>query len=207
MDAGVLEFGDGPAAIEMVTSVAKGTRMGRRIGHGPDAVGRHLNHPRVPTVKGQSIAGYDPRAMPGMGVTYATSPMGGDHTAGFVGGVTGSIDTLRNASKSSQVHMAAFDSMGVCMFAQSGRMENLFEAVAALTGKPFGSREWQQLGTQILTAEIDFNRRAGLTEKDDRLPEMFHKEQLTPHFGTVPYPESDLRGTFAPIRQTLEMHE
>jgi hypothetical protein len=42
--------------------------------------------------------------------------MGGDHTAGFVGGAGGSIDTLLNASKSSQVHMAATDSMGLCMF-------------------------------------------------------------------------------------------
>jgi aldehyde:ferredoxin oxidoreductase len=116
MDAGIISFGDAQAAIDMVASVAKGTKMGRLIGHGPDTVGTHLNHSRVPTVKGQSIAGYDPRAMPGMGVTYATSPMGGDHTAGFVGGARGSIDTLLNASKSSQVHMAATDSMGLCMF-------------------------------------------------------------------------------------------
>ncbi len=207
MDAGIIRFGDAQAAIDMVASVAKGTKMGRLIGHGPEAVGKHLNHSRVPTIKGQSIAGYDPRAMPGMGVTYATSPMGGDHTAGFVGGATGSIDTLRNASKSSQEHMAATDSMGLCMFAQSGGMANLFRAISAMIGKPFDSQTWQQLGTSILTAEIDFNRRAGLTEKDDRLPDMFHKESLSPHYGTVPYPENDLHGTFKAIRQTLEERE
>jgi len=204
MDAGMIQFGDGPAAIEMVESVAQGTQMGKLLGHGPETLGRYLNHSRIPCVKGQSIAGYDPRAMPGMGVTYATSPMGGDHTAGFVGGVTGSIDTLRNASESSQLHMAATDSMGLCMFAQSGGMENLYGAIAALTGKPFGSGEWQQLGTQILTAEIDFNRRAGLTEKDDCLPNMFYQESLSPYYETVPYPEDDLHGTFAAIRQALE---
>jgi len=155
-------------------------------------------------VKGQSIAGYDPRAMPGMGVTYATSPMGSDHTAGFVGGASGSIDTLLNASKSSQIHMAATDSMGLCMFAQSGGLDNLFRAIRALTGAPFGSNEWQQLGMRCLTAEIDFNRRAGLTEKDDRLPEMFHKEPLSPHYESVPYSENDLHGAFAAIRQSLE---
>ena len=207
MDAGVIRFGDAQAAIDMVASVAQGTKMGRVVGHGPDAVGRHLNHPRVPAIKGQSIAGYDPRAMPGMGVTYATSPMGGDHTAGFVGAASGSIDTLRNASQSSQVHMAATDSMGLCMFAQSGGMANLFRAVSALVGKPFDSQAWHQLGTSILTAEIDFNRRAGLTGKNDRLPAMFHQEPLSPHYGTVPYPENDLHGTFAAIRQTLEAQE
>jgi aldehyde:ferredoxin oxidoreductase len=207
MDAGILQFGNAQAAIEMVASVAQGTKMGRLIGHGPETVGCHLKHSRVPTIKGQSIAGYDPRAMPGMGVTYATSPMGGDHTAGFVGGAGGSIDRLRNASKSSQVHMAAVDSMGLCMFAQSGGMDNLFRGISAMVGKPFDSQAWKQLGTSILTAEIDFNRRAGLTGKDDRLPEMFHNESLSPHYGTVPYPEKDLHGTFAAIRQTLEVQE
>ena len=207
MDAGIIRFGDAQAAIDMVSSVAQGTTMGRLIGHGPDAVGKHLNHSRVPTIKGQSIAGYDPRAMPGMGVTYATSPMGGDHTAGFVGGVRGSTDTLLDASRSSQIHMAAIDSMGLCMFAQSGGMDQLFSAIQAMVGKPFDAATWQQLGTRILTAEIDFNRRAGLTDKDDRLPTLFHKESLSPHFGTVPYPEDDLHGTFSAIRQTLEEQE
>ena len=204
MDAGIIQFGDGQAAIEMVESVAKGTKMGRLVGHGPDAVGGHLNHPRIPTIKGQSIAGYDPRAMPGMGVTYATSPMGGDHTAGFVGGARGSTSTLLNSSKSSQVHMAAMDNMGLCMFAQSGGMDNLFNALTALTGEPFGYKEWQQLGMRCLTAELDFNRRAGLTEKDDRLPDMFHKEPLSQYHGTVPYRENDLHEMFAAIRKTLE---
>jgi aldehyde:ferredoxin oxidoreductase len=207
MDAGIIPFGYAQAAIDTVASVAQGTTMGRIVGHGPDAVGRHLDHSRVPTVKGQSIAGYDPRAMPGMGVTYATSPMGGDHTAGFVGGAAGSTERLVETSRSSQIHMAAIDSMGLCMFAQSGGMDNLFRAVSAMTGKPFDSRAWRQLGTSILTAEIDFNRRAGLTDKDDRLPDMFHKESLSPHYGTVPYPENDLHGTFAAIRQTLEAPE
>ena len=103
-----------------------------------------------------------------------------------------------------QVHMAATDSMGLGMFAQSGGMDNLFRAISAMIGKPFNSQAWQQLGTRILTAEIDFNPQAGLRDNDDRLPEMFHKESLSPQYGTVPYLENDLHGTFAAIRQTLE---
>lgn len=89
MDAGVIPFGDKDAAVNAVKSVMDGGELGRLIGNGPDAVAGPFNHSRVPTVKGQSIAGYDPRGMPGMGVTYATSPMGADHTAGFVGGSRG----------------------------------------------------------------------------------------------------------------------
>jgi len=204
MDAGLMSFGDTQAAIEHVESVAKDTDTGRLIGNGPDAVGRHFRHSRMPTVKGQSIAGYDPRAMPGMGVTYATSPMGADHTAGFVGGAAGPTEVLISTSISSQIHMAAMDSMGLCMFAQSGGMENLLQAVTAITGEPFGPEEWQQLGIRCLTAELDFNRRAGLTTEDDQLPAMFHEEPIGPFYEAVPYQVDDLHGTFDSIRQRLK---
>ena len=86
MDAGYREFGDRAAAIEMVEEIGKGTEFGKILGNGPAAVGKHFNHDRVAVVKGQSIAAYDPRAMQGHGVTFATCPMGADHTAGNVVG-------------------------------------------------------------------------------------------------------------------------
>ena len=76
MDSGYKSFGDAAAAIEMLEDVAKGTEIGRIIGNGPDAVGKHFGNTRVPTVKGQSIAGYDPRAMQGMGGNLCDIPHG-----------------------------------------------------------------------------------------------------------------------------------
>ena len=114
MDAGYKEFGDAEAAIEMVKEIGMGTEFGRILGSGPAAVGRHFNHPRVPVVKGQSIAAYDPRAMLGHGVTFATSPMGADHTAGNVVGayLQGMLDPLNpqgqvETSRFLQIAMAA----------------------------------------------------------------------------------------------------
>ncbi len=199
MDAGYKSFGDAAAAIEMVEEAAKGTELGRIIGNGPDAVGKHFGNARVPTVKGQSIAGYDPRAMQGMGVTYATSPMGADHTAGFVGGGSSTAALVR-ASQSSQIHMAAVDSTGLCMFAQSGGLDNLFQAISAVTGDDFGNREWQELGVRCLTAEVQFNRRAGLTKDDDRLPAMFYKEKLLPYHATITFTGEELDATMAPFK-------
>jgi len=64
----------------MVEEVAAGSEIGKLIGkligNGPAAVGKHFNHHRVPVMKNQSMAAYDPRAIQGMAVTYATSPMG-----------------------------------------------------------------------------------------------------------------------------------
>jgi len=110
MDAGYKSFGDGQAAIEMLEEVNKGSEIGKLIGNGPAAVGKHFDHDRVPVVKNQSIAAYDPRALQGMAVTYSTTPMGGDHTAGWVvadnieswGGGTRPILSRRTGRKFSQ---------------------------------------------------------------------------------------------------------
>jgi aldehyde:ferredoxin oxidoreductase len=198
MDAGCKSFGDAAGAIEMVEEIAEGTDLGKIIGNGPRAVGEHFDHPRVPAIKGQGIAGYDPRAMPGMGITYATTPMGADHTAGFVGGDNSTpTASLVQASQSAQVHMAAIDSMGLCLFAQSGGLDRLFGAISALRGEPFGHQEWKNIGIRCLTAELQFNRRAGLTKEDDRLPAMFYKEKLPPYHGVVSLSDEDLDATSA----------
>ena len=65
MDAGYKKFGDGPAALQMVEEIAQGSEFGKILGNGPVAVGQHFNHPRVPVVKGQSVAAYDPQGHAG----------------------------------------------------------------------------------------------------------------------------------------------
>ncbi len=211
MDAGYKPFGDGAAAIEMVEEVAKGTEFGKIIGSGPDAVGQHFGHDRVPTVKGQSIAAYDPRAIQGMAVTYATSPMGGDHTAGWVvdqnlEAFGGTINPLGaegqvQASRDTQIHMAAVDAIGICDFAQTGfavsdGLANVVKMISAKSGEPFTEDDWTDLGLRILKAERGFNHKAGFTNKDDRLPAMFYKEPLSPHNAVVLISDEEMDTTF-----------
>jgi len=211
MDAGYREFGDGSAAIAMVEEVAIGSEFGKIIGSGPAAVGAHFKHDRVPVMKGQSMAAYDPRAIQGMAVTYATSPMGGDHTAGWVvdqnlEAFGGTLDRFSDkgqveASRNTQIHMAAVDSVGICDFAQSGLAspegkENVYRMVAAKSGKPFGQENWKALGLRVLKAEREFNRRAGFTNKDDRLPKMFYEEPLPPTDKVVIISDEQMDSTF-----------
>jgi aldehyde:ferredoxin oxidoreductase len=206
MDAGHSSFGDGPAALAMVEEIAAGTELGRLLGSGPDAVGAHFEHARVPTVKGQSIAGYDPRGMQGMAVTYATSPMGADHTAGNLIGAysAGLLDPLKKegqlaASLAAQIAVAALDATGLCLFtvaAVSGPEGNqaLMSALGALTGRDTGPQEFETMGKTILEREKAFNRGAGLTTEDDRLPRFFHEEPLPPHGISVGFDDEELQG-------------
>ena len=212
MDAGYKEFGDTKAAIEMVEEVAKGTEFGKIVGNGPEFVGKHFNHDRVPVVKGQSIAAYDPRAIQGMAVTYATSPMGADHTAGWVvesnleafGGTLdrfsadGQVENSRNA----QIHMCMVDTVGICDFAQTGfgapdGLGNVCKMIAAKSGKPFSESDWESTGQMIIQTELEFNKKAGFTKEQDRLPRMFYEEPLPPHNKVVVIQDDDMDSTFA----------
>ncbi len=210
-DSGYREFGDADAAIRLVEEVADGTEMGRLIGNGPDAVGKHFNNPRVPTVKGQSIAAYDPRAIQGMAVTYATTPMGADHTAGWVvdqnleafGGTVAAQGSEGQVeiSRDTQIHMAAVDTVGICDFAQSGLateegIVNVFTMISAKSGKKFSQDDWDALGKRVIKAELEFNRNAGFTKNDDRLPKMFYNEPLPPYNVVVKVSAEEMDSTF-----------
>ncbi len=214
-DAGYCSFGDADAAIRLVEEVAADTAMGRIIGNGPDAVGKHFNHGRVPTVKGQGMAAYDPRAIQGMAVTYATTPMGADHTAGWVvdknleafGGTVNALEAQGQVeiSRNTQIHMAAVDTAGICDFAQSGLasqegINNVFTMMSAKSGQAFGQEDWTKIGERVIKAELAFNRMAGLTKEDDRLPPMFYNEPLPPHNVVVKVTEAEMDSTFDFLR-------
>ena len=211
MDAGYKAFGDGQAAIEMVEEVAERTDFGKILGHGPERVGKHFNHSRVPVVKGQSVAAYDPRVINGMAVTYATSPMGADHTAGFVvesnleefGGTLDrfSAEGQVEASRDAQIHMVLVDTVGICDFAQTGfgapdGVGNVCKMVAAKSGKPFTEEDWINIGKQVLQIEVEFNRKAGFKKEQDRLPKMFYEEPLPPHNKVVVVSDEEMDTVF-----------
>jgi aldehyde:ferredoxin oxidoreductase len=209
MDAGHKPFGDGKAAIEMVEEIAKGTAFGNVIGNGPAAVGKHFNHARVPAVKGQAVAAYDPRAMLGNGVTFATSPMGADHTAGNLVGLylTQQLDPLKpegqvETSRFLQIANAAFDSTGLCFMASVALFtpegsEAFLKVLNAKLGTELGPDDFPgAMGTRVLKAEREFNKKAGFTPEDDRLPQFYYKEPLPPHNTVFVISDEALDSTF-----------
>jgi len=207
MDAGQKEFGDIQAALDMIEEIGKGSEIGKVLGNGPVAVGKHFNHARVPAVKGQSIAAYDPRAMQGLGVTYATSPMGADHTAGnligdYLGGTLNPMEKEGQVegSRNTQIAMALVDNAGICLMASFALQdpaggEAFVNMINAKLGIQLGPDDGPALGIKILQAEIEFNRKAGLTKEDDRLPKMFYEEPLPPHNKTFLFSGEELDET------------
>ncbi len=202
-EAGQWTFGDAARALELLEEVGKGSQPGCLIGEGAEAVGRSLGVKRVPVVKKQAISGYDPRAVKGVGVTYATSPQGADHTCGqTIHNNVNHLDPRIQAALSarSQINSAGFDTLGVCLIAAFG----FAEAPGAIRDLLRGRFGWdpgedpvQSLGRETLGLELAFNRAAGFTTADDRLPEWMTTEPLPPHLSVFDVEGSDLDGVFA----------
>ncbi|MBW1842653.1 MAG: aldehyde ferredoxin oxidoreductase C-terminal domain-containing protein, partial [Deltaproteobacteria bacterium] len=212
MEAGLAKFGDGQAAINLVQEVGEGTALGRVLGNGAAVTGQVFAVERVPVVKKQAMPAYDPRAVQGIGVTYATSPMGADHTAGYsvtanVLGVGGTVDPLKpvgqvDLSRNLQIATAAIDATGMCLFIafaildQEETFQALLDLLSGFSGEPCTGDDVVALGKSILSNERDFNARAGFTSKDDRLPEYFKKEALAPHNVTFQVSDEELDQVF-----------
>ena len=208
MEGGLANFGDGAAAINLVKEVGAGTPLGKILGSGAAVTGQVLGVERVPVVKKQALPAYDPRAVQGIGVTYATTPMGADHTAGYavatnILGVGGSVDPLKpegqvELSRNLQIATAAIDATGMCLFIafaildQADTFQALLDLISGFGGNDLAADDVTELGKSILKMERDFNKRAGFTSKDDRLPAFFTEEALDPHNVTFGVTDEDL---------------
>lgn len=208
MDGGAAEFGDGQAAIRMLEEVDKGTPLGRILGSGAEVTGKAFGVERVPVVKSQALPAYDPRPIQGIGVTYATTTMGADHTAGYaiatnILKVGGDVDPLKpegqvELSRNLQIATAAVDSTGFCLFIafaildQEDTFQAMLDMLNAFYGVELTGDSVVELGKKVLAAEREFNTRAGFTKAHDRLPEFFTREPIAPHNQTFSVPDEEL---------------
>lgn len=197
MEAGLAEFGDGPAAIELLLEIEKRTPLGHILGQGAQLTGEAYGVTRIPTVKGQGMPAYEPRAVKGIGVTYITSTQGADHTAGYtiapeilaVGGQVDPLDVKDKValSRAFQETTAFIDATGYCLFIAfpildiTTGFEGVVETVNAMLGTSYTAEDVTRIGAEILKIERDFNLGAGIGKEADRPPEFMRYEKLPPH--------------------------
>jgi aldehyde:ferredoxin oxidoreductase len=206
-EAGLMEWGDCQAAMKLVLEIRSGTETGKALGDGAAAAGRKFGVERVPVVKGQAMSAYEPRAIKGTGVTYATSPQGADHTAGLT--IRAKVNHLdpavqRDVSLNAQLNMAGYDTIGACIFAGFGYAATPDAVVKRLLHARYGWEDvpdnvLQDLGKQTIKMEREFNRRAGFTAKDDRIPAWMTTEKLPPHNSVFDVADETLDGIFDDI--------
>ncbi|MFV2070057.1 MAG: aldehyde ferredoxin oxidoreductase C-terminal domain-containing protein, partial [Pirellulales bacterium] len=148
------------------------------------------------------------RGAKGIGVTYATTPMGADHTTGYaiaqnILGVGGDVPPLQvegqvDLSRDLQIATAALDSTGLCLFVAFPMLdvpevlEAIMEILTAYRGETWPTDNYLEMGPKTLQPELDFNRRAGFSSEDDRLPDFIRNEPLPPLNSVFDVPDEEL---------------
>jgi len=196
MEGGLAEFGDAEGAIKLMHEIGKGTPVGRILGAGTATAAKVLGVTRAPVVKGQSMPAYEPRAVKGIGMVYATGTMGADHTQGYtiapeILGVSGKVDQFdkdKAALARGFLEATAFiDSSGHCLFIAfaildiASGFEGMVEECNGVLGTSWTMDDVGRIGKEILARERAFNAGAGITKEHDRMPEFMRIEKLPPH--------------------------
>ncbi|MFW9940836.1 MAG: aldehyde ferredoxin oxidoreductase C-terminal domain-containing protein [Candidatus Thorarchaeota archaeon] len=193
MDAGKVKWGDAQKVFEILEEIKRGSNDARLYGNGVCHLGKEIGFNRIPHVKGQGISGYDPRVFKAMGVTYATTPMGADHTSGaaIAGRVASQMkdygELTENKGKLDlsyelQIYTAILDSMGCCYFIGPSyeNMEIVKDSINAMYNLELTREELIKLGQRIIKVELEFNSKAGILQDKNDLPEFFRTESSEP---------------------------
>jgi aldehyde:ferredoxin oxidoreductase len=202
-EAGLMDWGDVDRALEIMDEMRRDTPLGRILGNGAGLAGKILGVQRVPVVKNQAISAYDPRSIKGTGVTYATSPQGADHTCGNpIRAKVDQTDPQGKAalSRESQYGSAGYDTLGICLMGGFGfGMDATLipDLIAGRYGREVDESYLRDLGRETILMEVEFNRQAGFTSADDRIPEWMTREKLPPTNAVFDVPWAELDAIYS----------
>lgn len=207
IEAGLAEFGNFESIYSLLKQVGEVTVIGRVIGNGVVTTGQVFGIRRVPACLGQAMPGYDPRSLKGNGVTYATSPQGADHTAGNAFGARKEVNPMgkegqKELSLRLQIIAAMLDSTGLCLFARPpiiAEPQLMVDMVNGIYGWGWTVEDYNQFNREVLRMEIEFNKRAGITSTDYRIPEYMREEPLPPHNVVFDIPDKELDSVFSTL--------
>ncbi|MBI1383288.1 MAG: aldehyde ferredoxin oxidoreductase [Rhizobiales bacterium] len=148
-------------------------------------------------VKGQEFPGYDPRALQGMGLGYATSNRGACHMRHDVFEQDMEDQTgagKADSCKRSQDVGASVDSTGLCLFTIGMGVDRYVSQLDAACESKWTADRFRETGERIFTLERLYNLEAGFTRADDDLPVRLK---------TAPAPSGTAKGQIAEIDRMI----
>jgi aldehyde:ferredoxin oxidoreductase len=183
---GKFAMGDVVAVNAILEEIEQGGELGMTIADGVVNTAKSLGVERVPAFKGQAMPAHDPRVGKPTGVTYHTSPMGADHTAGLkyeMDDASAVEQSLRE-----QILNATLDSLGLCQFAVTEDRKVLMSFVRDLLNACYELDVTQDdiidIGRETLRTELAFNKRAEFSSMHGPAPE-FVRAEAAPRMGAT----------------------
>jgi aldehyde:ferredoxin oxidoreductase len=201
-----LKFGDPEIVMTLIEKIARREGFGNLLAEGTKRVSEVIgqdSHKFAMHSKGQDFAAYDPRALVGMGLMYATATPGANHSFGptLTAERVGLKDMLTHKEKGKlnrkeQNKYCLQDSMIFCSFSRYGMDERQqLRFTNAVTGWDYSDEEATLIADRIYTLERLFNVREGFSKADDNLPWRCLNE---------PLPDGPAKGNTVPLDRMLK---
>ncbi len=185
-----LPFGSGDALVALSEATGYRRGFGDDLAEGSKRMGEKYGHPEVfMGVKGQEFPAYDPRALQGMGLGYATSNRGACHLRAYTvaAEVVGEPEPMDPRATEGKAQLAvdmqnistAVDAAGLCVFLTFGNtLSDLTPLVAAATGIAYDDDALVRAGERIWNLERLWNLRAGIDPSEDKLPKRMLEDAI-----------------------------
>jgi aldehyde:ferredoxin oxidoreductase len=137
-------------------------------------------------VKGLEPAGYEPRVLKGMGLSYATSDRGACHLRAtfYKSELSGQVDPDQIRGKAAifvedEDRMTLFDTLILCRFYKDLiDWDDLETLVHTVTGLALNKAQLRGIAAHVTDAARWFNIREGVTRAADSLPKRFFREAV-----------------------------
>jgi len=209
LDGLSLEFGNAEAVIEWTKRMGLREGLGDKMAEGSYRLADGYGVPELSmSVKKQELPAYDPRAIQGQGLAYATSNRGGCHVRAYlispeILALPEKLDRFDIAGKPEWVKIfqdltAAIDSTGLCLFTSFAmNADDYAEMLSAVTGNDYDAGSLLEAGDRIWNMEKLFNINSGLGYEDDTLPKRLLEE---------PIPDGPSKGEVSRLGEMLPLY-
>lgn len=181
-----IDYGNADQLADLIRKIAAREDIGDILADGIVAASERFGLTDLAIhVKGLEPAGYDPRVLKGMGLTFGTSPRGACHlrTTFYKPELSGMIPAAQIEDKAAMLidfenRLNLFDTLILCRFYRDLYSWPELEKAISLAIGISGREELEKIAGRVADMTRLFNIREGLTAADDRLPSRLHREKL-----------------------------
>jgi len=185
-----LRFGNSASLVEAAWRTAYRVGFGKYLALGSKKMCEIYGHPEISmSVKGLELPAYDPRAIKGIGLDYATANRGGCHVTGYtisaeILGIPEKIDPLTTEGKAKwtklfQDFTCVVNSTVNCLFSTFAlSVRDYADLLSAVTGWSLSEDDILRIGERIYNLERVIVNKLGFNDKDDALPKRLVEEQM-----------------------------
>ncbi len=182
-----LVFGNDDAVLQLIEFIANKKGIGDLFSKGSKAAAMSIGQDSLDfaiQVKGNELAGVEPRGSWGMALAYSTSDRGACHqrvwtpSAELRGDLKRfSFDGVPQFVKENQDERAVCFSLVLCDFLPFNVPE-MVDILNSATGFSYTPESYLTVGERIWNITRKFNIREGITTDDDVLPKRFYKDTM-----------------------------